>query len=462
MLSRPSVSEPKDHVPTRIARRQRRQEARAWLKLGRSGPETAGHLRRAERRRHLRELARGGADERQTLVKAGLLGLGAQLALGWLRQAMEAEADELCGGPKGRHNPRRTAFRHGYEIGSVPIGGRRVAIMRPRVRGAEGEQVLNVYGIAQDECFLSEAVMMQTVAGVAQRRYAVTLPAVTGVAEQGRGSDSKSAVSRRFAAESQQWLQQWLERDLSGERYLVLMVDGLQLGEHHVIAALGVTAAGEKRVLGLWQGGTESAEVCRALLEDLMRRGLNVQARLLVVLDGGKGLAAAVTSVFGERVLIQRCVQHKARNVEEKLPQHRRQAVHRLLRQAWAETDAAAAQRQMQRLIRHLEDQGQMAAARSLQEGLEQTLTCVRLGLHPDLRGSLESTNLIESAISRQQGVAHRVKRWRNGTQALRWSAVGLALAEQSFAVIPGAEHLAALATALSHAGDGPVLRASA
>jgi putative transposase len=464
MLTQPRPSQP-GCQPDPVPRRQRRQAARAWLKLGRPALEGSAPLTRGQRRRHLRELAAAEVDERQTLAKAGLLALGAQMALHWLQQAMEDEADALCGGPKGRHNPQRSGHRHGYEVGSVVVGGQRVAILRPRVRAAEGEQALSVYAIAQDERFLCEAVMMQTIAGVGQRRYGVTLGGVSGAVAVAAavGSDSKSAVSRRFVAESQDWLSGWLARDLSGERYLALMVDGVQLGSHHVIAALGVTAGGQKQVLGLWQGGSESTEVCRALLEDLVGRGLEVAAGLLVVIDGGKGLACAVQTVLGDRVLVQRCVCHKARNLEGKLPQHRREAVHRILRQAWSETDAVAAERQLRALIGRLAAEGQVAAAHSLQEGLEQTLTCVRLGLHPDLRASLESTNLIESAFSRDEAVTHRVKRWRNGNQALRWTAVALALAEQGFSAIRGAEHLADLAVFLGrHASGVAQLRASA
>jgi len=221
------------------------------------------------------------------------------------------------------------------------------------------------------------------------------------------------------------------------------------LGPHHVIAALGVTEAGEKRGLGLWEGATENAEVCRSLLEDLVRRGLSTERGLLVVMDGGKGLAAAVRAVLGDRVLVQRCTCHKDRNLMDKLPEHRRDAVHRALRRVWSAEDAKVAERRLSRLLQRLEREGEEAAARSLEEGKDEMLTCVRLGLHPDLRASLESTNLIESAFSRHEGVAHRVKRWRNGNQALRWAAASLALAEQGFHRLPGAEHLGALAAAL-------------
>ena len=446
MVPQPAVMQ----TPVQAPRRQRRQQARRWLKLGQPEGEKAAGLSRAERRRRLRALMATDAHARRTLVRGGLVAVGCTMALRWLKQ--EREADRLCGGPKGKHHPKRTGFRHAYELGSVPVGGQRVEILRPRVRTADrtSELSLGIYELAQDEGFLSEAVLAQTLAGVAQRRYRVRMQALTPLGgEMTAGSDSKSAVTRRFVAETQAGLEEWLARPLSGERYLALVVDGLELGAHHVIAALGVTATGEKRVLGLWEGATENTEVCRALLEDLVRRGLSTERGLLVVIDGGKGRGAAVRAVLGNRALVQRCTCHKARNVLDKLPAHRRDAVHRALRRAWSAEDAMVAEGQLRGLIRRLEGSGEVTAAHSLAEGLEETLTCVRLGLHPDLRASLESTHLIESAFSRHEGVAHRVKRWRNGNQALRWAAASLALAEQGFHRLPGADHLETLAMAL-------------
>jgi hypothetical protein len=198
-------------------RRQRRHQARQWLKLGRAEGEKAEPLSRAERRRRLRELMATDADQRRTLVRGGLQALGCELALRWLKREMEAEADALCGGPKGRHNPKRTGIRHGYEFGSVPVGGRREEILRPRVRTADrkSELSLEIYELAQDEGFLSEVVLAQTLAGVAQRRYRVTMQALTPLGEEmTTWSDSKSAVSRRFVAETQAWLEEWLSRPL--------------------------------------------------------------------------------------------------------------------------------------------------------------------------------------------------------------------------------------------------------
>lgn len=435
-----------------VPRRQRRAQARLWLKLGQAQRQTGEPLPRAERRRRLRAAIGAPMDPGATLVRSGLVGLGCELALGWLRDQLETEADALCGGPKGKHNPARTGSRHGYELGSVPLGGQRVPFPRPRVRSLDRRSELpsELWRQAQDDTFLSETVMVQTLAGVAQRRFRITMRAVTPLPPcVDAGSTSKSAISRRFVGETRAWLKQWLARPLDSERYLALFLDGVELGEHRVVAALGVTDQGMKHVLGLWEGATENTEVCRALLEDLVRRGLSVEGGLLVVIDGGKGLAAAVREVLGDRALVHRCQQHKSRNILDKLPQHRRETVKRALRRVWSSTDATRAMQRLRRLIRQLDDWGEHAAAQSLREGCEQTLTCLRLGIDPELRRSLESTNVIESAFSRYEGLAHRVKRWRSGDQALRWVAASLAITQQSFGILPGAEHLPELAAAL-------------
>jgi putative transposase len=452
MVARPGQQQAADRRGR--PRRQRRYRARTWLQLGSqaSRGEAAGRPSRPERRRRIREAMRGAADERATVLRSGLEALGHEMALRWLHRELEAEADALCGGPKGKHNPERVGRRHGYELGTVPLGGARVEVARPRVRSCDGkhERPSELWPLVQDESFLCEAVLAQTLAGVAQRRYrvaragAVQLPEVFAA-----GTDSKSAVGRRFVEETRAWMREWLSRPLGEARYLVLFVDGLQLGAHHVIAAVGVTEYGVKHVLGLWEGSTENSDVCGALLEDLLRRGLSVDQGLLVVIDGGKGIGAAVREVLGDRAVVHRCHLHKERNLIDKLPQHRQETVRAALHRAWSAPDADRAEAQLHRLIRRLEAGGEIAAAQSLREGLAETLTCLRLGVHPDLRPALQSTNVIESAFSRHEGVAHRVKRWRNGDQALRWVAASLAIAERGFKRL-SAEHLAALATALA------------
>ncbi|WP_449731081.1 IS256 family transposase [Geochorda subterranea] len=239
------------------------------------------------------------------------------------------------------------------------------ALRRPRVRRLQGREELvpPTYRALQDEATLGEAALEQSLAGVAMRRYGETMPDLLGIPDELPVTHvSRSTVSRRFLAEAGAILAEVLHRPLS-ERYLVVFLDGLALGEHQVVAAVGVTEAGQKRVLALWEGVTESREVCQALVEDLAARGLSAQHGLLVVIDGSKALAAAVRAVWGERALIQRCVCHKARNVLEKLPRSLQGMVRRRLARAWGEADAAAAALSLQALADRLDETGYAEAA---------------------------------------------------------------------------------------------------
>jgi putative transposase len=266
-------------------------------------------LPHAERRRRLQELLRGTAGELQTLVRSGLQALGEQLALQWLREQMEKDAEAQCGAPKGKHDPRRRGRRHAWVEGSVVLGGRRVPILRPRVRSLDGHELpIRTYELAQDACFLSEAMLAGCLAGAAQRRYACTVAEPPALLPA--GSVSRSTVSRRCQQEMTELARQFCTRPLGGQRWLAVFLDGIELGRHHVIAALGVAEDGQKQVLGLWEGETESEAVCRAALEDLVARGLTAEQGLLVVIDGGKGLDAAVRAVWGPRALVQRCQTH--------------------------------------------------------------------------------------------------------------------------------------------------------
>ncbi len=406
-------------------------------------------LSRAERRRRLRAAAEPGSLE--TAAEQGLEALGEQLALEWLRREMDEQVDELCGAPKGKHCPQRSGRRHGREVGSVVLGGRRVPILRPRARSLDGRELVpEVYEQVQDEGGLSRAMMDEVLAGTAQRRYVPEPGAPAGPAEPPPGSVSRSTVSRRCAVQMTELLRQVCSRDLRDQRYLAVLLDGVERGGHHVIVAMGATAEGNKQVLGLWPGASESEEVCRAALEDLGARGLSAEQGLLVVIDGGKGLAAAVHAVWGERALIQRCHAHKVRNLEKHLPADRAEQVLARVRRAWEQADAACGERKLRAIADELEVAGRETAARSLRDGLVETMTCRRLGLPPELHRSLHTTNCIESAFSRHEAVAHNVKRWRSEGQAQRWLATSLVLAEQSLGRLHGAKHLPVLAAALA------------
>jgi putative transposase len=215
-----------------------------------------------------------------------------------------------------------------------------------------------------------------------------------------------------------------------------------------VLAAVEVDESGHKHVLGLREGATENATAVKALLADLVERGLDTGRSLLVVIDGAKAPHKAVAEVFGRRALIQRCREHKKRNVTDALPERLRAAVRSAMIQAYATRDAKRARRLLENLARQLEHQHPGAAA-SLREGLEETLTVMRLALGQNLERVLSSTNLIENLFSRVREIGRRVKRWQSGTMVLRWTAAGVIEAERGFRKLAGYRTLPTLVAAL-------------
>jgi transposase-like protein len=216
-----------------------------------------------------------------------------------------------------------------------------------------------------------------------------------------------------------------------------LMIDGVHFREHVILVALGIDESGAKHVLGLWEGATENATACTALLANLRERGLATHRSLLVVIDGSKALARAVRHVFGRKALLQRCQVHKRRNVLEHLPESAQDSVEEAMKQAYASHDADRAQRQLENLARRLEGEHPSAAA-SLREGLEETLTIIRLGLPETLTRSLSTTNAIENLLGTVRRVSRRVTRWRGGSMILRWVGAGVREAAQGFRRLKG------------------------
>ena len=251
----------------------------------------------------------------------------------------------------------------------------------------------------------------------------------------------KSSVSRQFVAASAAQLKKLCEKKLDDLDLVAILIDGIHLGKQVLVVALGIATNGEKHVLGLWQGATENATVVQALLEDLVARGLKPDRRYLFVIDGAKALRAAIERVFGERVEVQRCQIHKRRNVKEHLPKSAQGDTDRRIRNAYAMTSYAEAKTELGKIFRQLE-RINPSAARSLEEGLEETLTVHRLGVGTLLRQTLASSNPIESCFSIVEKVARNVKRWRAGHHALRWTATGLLEAERKFRRVKGYREL--------------------
>jgi putative transposase len=257
-------------------------------------------------------------------AKQGLLALSVEVGLGVLRELLELEVDELVG-PKGRWNLDRTAVRHGHEDGEVTLGGRRVAVKRPRARTADGESEvpLATYEHFAERDQLADVVLERMLAGVSSRQYRRAQEPVGAEVETDARSTSKSAVSRTFVQRTRDQLWNLMNRPLADMRLAVMMLDGIELHGRTNIVALGISTEGDKLALGLWDGSTENSTVAGALLADLVDRGLDVEQGMLFVIDGSKALRKAIRQVFGNEVPVQRCVQHKERNVLDHLPASR-------------------------------------------------------------------------------------------------------------------------------------------
>jgi putative transposase len=379
-------------------------------------------------------------------AKEGLLALSVGVGLGVLHELMEAEVDEVVG-PKGRHDPDRTAVRHGHENGEVTLGGRRVSVERPRARSADGEHEteLATYSHFAARDRLADVMLERMLVGVSTRRYARTGEPVGSEIDAISRSTSKSAVSREFVARTREQLVDLMSRPLEDLRLAVVMLDGIELKGRCCVVALGIDTDGVKHPLGLWDGSTENATVATTLLANLVERGLDVEQGVLVVIDGAKALRKAVRDVFGTDTPVQRCVRHKERNVVDHLPGHARDTVRRRLRAAWALDDHDTAHERLRALADELARTDPGAAA-SLREGLEETLTVTRLGVRGNLKRTLASTNPCESMIETVRRISRNVKRWRNGDMCLRWTAAGMLEAETQFRRIIGHGDLAKLA----------------
>ena len=351
-------------------------------------------------------------------------------------------------GPKGRHDPARTHHHWGRTARELTFGGRRLSVSCPRVRSTDGrEATLPSVAAFRARDPLTTRVMAQLLLGVSARGYARSLEGAP-VGGRSRGT-SKSAVSRVVVARTQAQLAAHLARRLEGLDLLALFVDGVVVAGQTVIVALGVTRTGTKEPLGLCLGSTENAAVCTQLLQDLLARGLPIDGRVLCVIDGGKGLRKALDDVLGAAAVIQRCQLHKGRNVEALVSQARQAYIRAAMRRAYRAGTAAAARRQLIALATWLEHSGHPDAAASLREGLDETLTVVKLGLPPTLRRFFATTNCIENLIGTLRHVARPVKRWRGGAMIRRWVGLGLLQARARFRRIKHHDELAALATVL-------------
>jgi transposase-like protein len=358
---------------------------------------------------------------------------------------LEEDRTGVCG-PRYAHEPDRPATRAGTTQSEVVLGGRKVAIQRPRVRTAAGEVALPTFQAMAATDPLDRRVVEQMLVGVATRQYARSLEPLGP--EMPSRATSKSAVSRRFVARTTAQLAAWQSAPLDALDLVAVLIDGVHVADHCLIVALGIAADGQKHALGLWDGSTENATVCQGLLANLQSRGLRTDRSLLVILDGSKALRKAVHATFGDAALVQRCQVHKTRNILEYLSDRQRPWAQAILRRAYQSADVKTAQRLLHDLARRLETE-HPSAAESVREGLDETLTVLTLNLSARLRRSLATTNAAESLLSRTRHVKRNVKRWRGGQMMLRWVAAGVLEAVKGFRRVKGYADMPMLVAAL-------------
>jgi putative transposase len=381
-------------------------------------------------------------------AREGLLAMSVAAGMAVMQAMFDAEITAACG-PKGKHDPRRAAVRHGDVHGSVVLGGRRVGVDRPRARTVDGHELpLASYRHFAADDLLCQVVMERMLAGLATRRHGRAAEPVGRAVEQDATGTSRSAVSRRFVAATRTALAELLARDLSALDVKVLMVDGEHLAEHCCVVALAIGADGTKTPVGLWEGSTENKTVVRSLLTDLVERGLDATDGLLVVIDGAKALSAAVRDVFGAKALIQRCTVHKRRNVADHLPDNQKAWVDAKLVKAFTHPDPTQGLRNARHLASLL-DKTHPGAAASLREGLEEMFTVARLGIDGRLATTLTTSNPIESMISIARATNRNVTHWKDGEMVLRWTAAGMLNAARSFRRIKGYKQMPQLVAAL-------------
>jgi len=371
-------------------------------------------------------------------VRDDIEALAAQVGLTIMKAAMNGEVQSQLG-----QWGQQRAYRHGQQRGYVVYAGRKMAVQRPRLRSKDNKELpLKSYQAFQSDGRMERAVARKVMRQCSTRDYEGALDECL----EGYGI-KRSSVSRHFKVTTAAELKELLERPVFAD-LLAVVIDGKYFPKQCLIVALGIDKEGRKHVLGLWEGATENAMVVKGLLEDLLARGLETQRKLLVVMDGSKALRKAVQQVFGDNAVVQRCRVHKQRNVVEHLPKEKQaQAIWRL-RAAWDKADPKAAEKELRKVVSWLETISPMAA-RSLQEGLEETLTLQKLGVNHRLADCLSNTNMIESCFARVGSLLHRVKRWHDGKMVLRWAAATLKVAEKGFRRIRAFEHLGALDQAL-------------
>ncbi len=370
----------------------------------------------------------------------------ALIPLGLMRihELLEDEVCALAGARYTRKASRLPGRRHGSNPGSVRLAGQRHPFKIPRVQHVAGgeislESLAHLRGTGQ----LDEVLLKRVLYGISCRNYEAAAAAVPGAIGL-----SSSTVSRSFTHASAKQLKGLQERDLSELDILAVFLDGKTFADMTMVVAVGITLTGEKHVLGFVETGTENEPVLTPFLQELGERGLTSSQGLMFIIDGGKGLRAAVRQAFGASALVQRCQWHKRENVVKHLPKGEQATWRRRLQRAYQRPTYAEARAALTRLQTELEARNQ-SAARSLAEGLEETLTLHRLGVFALLGLSFKTTNCLESINALVEERCAKVDRWTNSNQRQRWLATALLDIEPRLRRVKGYRHLPKLREAL-------------
>jgi putative transposase len=333
---------------------------------------------------------------------------------------------------------------HGSQPGCVELADRKMKVKRPRLRHkTEGEVPIPAYEALRQDRGLGQHMLGALLRGVSTREYRDILPQMAETV-----GVSRSAISRKAVEASAEQLQQLQERRWEEVEILVIYIDGQRFAEHHIISAVGVDAKGKKHILGIEPGATENAASVKRLLTRLRHQGLPTDRKYLFVIDGAKALRAAIEEVFGAEQPVQRCRNHKLRNVLDELPKEQHDQTRNLMRAAWKAKTAPEGEKRLEQLARFLE-QNHESAARSLREGMTEMFTLQRLQISECLHKCLATTNIIESPQGGVERRTRNVTRWRDAEMVQRWVASAWLLTEEHFRRIDGHANLWALAAIL-------------
>ena len=347
-----------------------------------------------------------------------------------IEAVLQLSAEQVAG-PRTPGQRRTGPLWHGQQAGRVCLKERKLGVTKPRLRHKRGGEVAIPAYEAMQENGMSARMLDVLMRGISTRQYAEVLPEMASTC-----GVSKSNVSREAAEASAEALQELLERRFDGIDLLVIYIDGMQFGEHHIISAVGVDRSGHKHVLGMQQGATENAAAVEDLLEQLVARGVDAEEKRLFIIDGAKALRAAINNVFGPQHPVQRCRNHKIRNVCDRLPEEQKDQVKAAMRASY-KLEAKEGMARLRKLADWLEQESP-AAANRLREGLEECFTINRLGISPSLYRCLATTNVIESPQSGVRMRTRRVCRWRDAAMVERWAAASFLATEKNFRRIIG------------------------